>query len=149
MRQINDAGGNGRPFTGARVETGQLLPHSIDRTVAPSQGRELKQTPAHGNHAADGRPFTGARVETVMLLCSLKFLFVAPSQGRELKQEKIKQARTRPNSRPFTGARVETSTTNDPRRKTSVAPSQGRELKQLPEIVADVDPVSPLHRGAS
>ena len=53
-----------RPFTGARVETEVECERDYRETVAPSQGRELKQPQPRTMQHMLRRPFTGARVET-------------------------------------------------------------------------------------
>ena len=55
----------GRPFTGARIETMWNLKLAVRLEVAPSRGHELKHRHfAHQIYSIERRPFMGARIET-------------------------------------------------------------------------------------
>ena len=77
---------DGRPFTGAWIET-SCLRNGLRRVmVAPSQGRGLKPSSRGETISLMRRPFTGAWIETTRREVAGLLGVVAPSQGRGLKQ---------------------------------------------------------------
>ena len=78
---------DGRPFTGAWIETNSHLPSVSVKLVAPSRGRGLKRVFGVILDMIDGRPFTGAWIETYKAISLTRGGLVAPSRGRGLKHD--------------------------------------------------------------
>ena len=123
--------GAGRPFTGARIETGRTAHRSGTCRRRPFTGARIETANACARcRPAAGRPFTGARIETFIGGQHEPDAGVAPSRGRGSKL--LAPAGKAPGStsplhggadrnvadavsmalsarRPFTGARIETA----------------------------------------
>ena len=74
-----------RPFTGAWIETPNLVHDKEVSEVAPSRGRGLKRYQEEMRGKGISRPFTGAWIETLPGNERNRQSFVAPSRGRGLK----------------------------------------------------------------
>ena len=73
----------GRPLTGARIETRRARIACPMQSVAPSRGRGSKPATAPAAWSGQaGRPLTGARIETVQVHHQPATCLVAPSRGR-------------------------------------------------------------------
>ena len=137
-----------RPLTGARIETRASMRRRARIRVAPSQGRGSKPRPTGLPITTSSRPLTGARIETGSLCCrAADRRWSPPHRGAD---RNWRRRRKWPLStcRPLTGARIETNP--DPRRadRAGVAPSQGRGSKHHPRPGGRIGDASPPHRGA-
>ena len=159
-----------RPFTGAWIETVDLLMAESAGRVAPSRGRGLKQlSSVRVFDVRRRRPFTGAWIETGWDATSSGGSIVAPSRGRGLKPA-MPSFRTRADGvapsrgrglkhgktchvwesvcRPFTGAWIETRSLTQLIYAQLGRPFTGAWIETTPGYVGDTGSAkSPLHGG--
>ena len=116
----------GRPFTGARIETSARRCGGASRRVVPSRGRGSKH-PRRALHRHARR---------------------SPLHGGADRNAALAMATTLAAGRPFTGARIETPNHGGRREDGRVAPSRGRGSKQARPRRSGRCGRSPLHGGA-
>ena len=100
---------NGRPFTGAWIETINLSSSNLPKVCRPFTGAWIETSlPAASRRCPSRRPFTGAWIETLCPYSNRGHGSVAPSRGRGLKHVPAQTGNRIPR-RPFTGAWIETT----------------------------------------